>query len=167
MPEIELSQGLVALVDASDYALVRDRRWYAARRKQTFYAVRHSSGPGPKLLYMHRVILPTAGSVDHINGNGLDNRRANLRPANGAQNAQNSRKRRAGTSSSRYKGVSLKKSTGRWAANIGHGYRQVFLGYFDREEDAAQAYDEAARDLFGEFARLNFPLGGQGSILGH
>jgi hypothetical protein len=91
--------------------------------------------------------------VDHINGNGLDNRDENLRLATNSQNQMNSRKR-SGTSS-RYKGVSLQRK--RWRAQIKLDGKLIYLGMFDTEEQAAMAYDYAAIELFGEFSRINFP----------
>ena len=100
---------------------------------------------------MHRVILglPTGDPrhVDHANGDGLDNRRVNLRLASMTENARNQRVR---LHSSQYKGVSAFRRTHRWTAAI-------HLGYFLTERAAAEAYDDAARRLFGEFARCNFP----------
>lgn len=92
---------------------------------------------------------------DHINHNGLDNRKANLRPATRAQNSYN-RKKYANNSYSKYKGVSFKKKGQKWSAQISINNKMKFLGYFHREKDAAKAYDAAARKLHGEFASLNF-----------
>ena len=106
---------------------------------------------------MHRVILdaPAWRGVDHVNGNGLDNRRANLRFADQTFNQANARRGRSSTS--RYKGVTLVKKSGRWLAQTTRNGKTVFLGYHDTEEAAALAYDAYAREAFGEFACLNFP----------
>jgi AP2 domain/HNH endonuclease len=93
--------------------------------------------------------------VDHINGNGLDNRRTNLRPATSAENARNRRSQRG--SSSPYKGVSWIRSRRNWRANLRVGDRLIHLGSYTDPADAARAYDAAALKYFGEFARLNFP----------
>jgi len=93
--------------------------------------------------------------VDHINGNGLDNRKANLRLATRRQNQFN-RRQRCDAVLSKYKGVTFRKKTNKWLVRIGYCGRRINLGLFDNETDAAKAYDEAAKELFGEFAALNF-----------
>jgi len=92
--------------------------------------------------------------VDHKNNNGLDNQRDNLRPATYSTNQFNQTKR--ANRSSQYKGVYLHKSRGKWMARIRKMYKETFLGYFDNEIDAAKAYDVAAKQMFGEYAKLNF-----------
>jgi PAS domain-containing protein len=92
--------------------------------------------------------------VDHRNGNGLDNRRENIRPALPRENSANQRLSTA--NSSGFKGVTLYKRTGRWRAHIAAGGRHMHIGYFTTPEEAARAYDERASELFGEFANLNF-----------
>lgn len=154
MREIALPRGMVALVDDEDFALVSRRTWSPSRNDGnggTFYAV---SGASPRVL-MHVLILGSepGTQIDHINGNGLDNRRSNLRRCSRAQNAANRAKQR-GTFTSRFKGVSRLASG--WRAYITAG-RFIYLGTFATEEDAARAYDAAAVEHFGEFARLNFP----------
>jgi hypothetical protein len=101
--------------------------------------------------------------VDHKNCNGLDNRRENLRKATTAENMRNSMKR--GHSSSRFKGVSLVQRTKEWDVSIRMNYESIRIGRFTSEEEAARAYDEAARRLHGEFARVNFPRDGERSAL--
>ena len=111
-----------------------------------------------KLVYLHQEIIevPKGMLTDHINRDGMDNRRANLRAATHSQNLCNSR-RRLGTKSSKYKGVSLKKQTRKWTARIGIDKKEIHLGCFKNEIEAAKAYDEAAKKYHGEFACLNFP----------
>lgn len=152
MAEIETTNGMVAVVDDADVGLVSSYRWFAERRPNGLVYARASSPRRLGRPYMHRLILgPGAGRhSDHVDGNGLNNRRSNLRPATVAQNIQNGRRHRDG--SSRFKGVGRRRKGG-WMAQIGGAY----LGTFADEEDAARAYDRAARDRFGEFARLNFP----------
>ena len=98
---------------------------------------------------------PAGVMVDHINRDRLDNRRANLRMATNAQNQANVTKRQGMTS--RYKGVSRHTATGRWQARISVEGKQMHLGYFAHEADAARAYDARAREVFGVFAQANFP----------
>lgn len=157
MIEIPLSQGLVALVDDEDADLVLSAgKWSAARRRNTFYAVRQARRPdGTKyILKMHR-FLTGHERTDHRNGDGLDNRRSNLRHATNAENLRN----RGATSqnTSGFKGVGLNQRSGRWRASIKIDGRQIHLGMHATPEDAARAYDAAARQHFGEFAWLNFP----------
>jgi hypothetical protein len=107
---------------------------------------------------MHREILhaPSHLMVDHINHNGLDNRKANLRLATSAQNSYNRRQFRK-NKSSKYTGVSWKERTKKWAAIICYKREIIVVGYFKDEIQAAKAYDKAAKKYHTEFASLNFP----------
>jgi hypothetical protein len=98
---------------------------------------------------------PAGLLVDHRNGIGLDNRRANLRLATNSQNGCNKPKKK--NTSSQFIGVSFHKKAGKWACFIRNKGRRTWLGSFESEIDAARAYDEAAKKYHGEFARLNFP----------
>jgi len=106
---------------------------------------------------MHRSILnvPDSLVVDHINGNGLDNRKANLRPATRSQNACNIPKYKP--SRSKYKGLTWHKARRKWNARIRKNGKTYSLGYFDSQIPAAKAYDTAAKKLHKNFAKLNFP----------
>jgi hypothetical protein len=148
--------GRVALVDDEDLALVQPYRWGLAERDHTSYAIARFTRDGHRHYLMMHALL-AGPRPDHRDGDGLNNQRANLRPATPSQNLAN-RGPRPG-SSSRYKGVSWYPRTGRWAASITVNYRRVHLGYHSAEEDAARAYDAAARQWFGEFARLNLGEG--------
>ena len=90
---------------------------------------------------------------DHINGNGLDNRRNNLRTCTNAENLQNRPKQKNNTSG--FKGVFLNKLTGKWEARIYSRKTRTYIGLYKNKIDAANAYNEKATELFGEFARLN------------
>lgn len=152
--EVPLSRGKVALVDEDDYAAVLAAGpWHAYPGGRTFYA-RHSI-TSRRQIALH-TFLTGWPFVDHANGDGLDNRRANLREATAAQNNRNvSCERRNNTSG--FKGVCWKTANRRWIAQIGADWRRMHIGYFDTAEQAALAYDAAALELHGEFARLNFP----------
>lgn len=154
--EVPLSQGFVALVDAADLERVMAAgRWHAVVRDHTTYARRmfRVNGRG-RNLYLHQ-FLTGWSYVDHHNGNGLDNRQANLREATHAENAQN--RRRPVTNTSGFKGVSWSKKDRRWRAQIGVSGKYWFLGNHVTPEAAAHAYDRAALEHYGEFAALNFP----------
>ena len=159
--EIPLTQGKIALVDDEDYERVNQYKWCAVRYGDNFYANRNGGKAGKLnrtfIVKMHREVLgdPADMIVDHINHNGLDNRKANLRIVTKEQNLWNSRKNISyGTSI--YKGVTFFKRDNRWRAYITYKKKHIFIGSFPDEQAAAKAYDEKAKQLFGEFAYLNF-----------
>jgi hypothetical protein len=159
MKEIQLTQGMVALVDDEDFERLSQYKWYALADGNTFYARRHIRGEDgkQKVIQMHREILKlTAKNIecDHINHNGIDNQKHNLRCCTRAENSMNQMSRRG--SSSKYKGVSWYKTKCKWCSQIRVNGLLINLGYYDNEEDAAKVYDAKARELFGEFAYLNF-----------
>jgi hypothetical protein len=159
--EIPLSQGMVAIVDDEDYERLSKYRWFASKVGNNWYALRHSPrGQSPATVKMHRVVVGLEyrdkKQLDHINHNGLDNRRSNLRICDYAANQHNRKIR--GTGTSQYKGVDLIAGRKKWRARICKQYRTYELGEFASEKEAAAAYDGAAIILFGEFACINFPL---------
>lgn len=171
---IPLTQGRHALVDNADYEWLSQWKWHFLMTYpvgQQGYATRATYNPKTQKqtrLYMHRIILDVKPEeqVDHINGNRLDNRRANLRPADHVTNLQNGKKgrpRHGVPKSSRFKGVvakpPAKKGRKRWVATITVNRKTHFLGTFYDEREAALTYDRAAREFFGECARPNFPDG--------
>ena len=155
---IPLSKGLFAKVSVEDFDRVNQFKWSASINKNKSYGVRAISKKitGGKYLIerLHQFILGRSW-VDHINGDGLDNRRCNLRLANRCQNMRNTQKR-SGTTSSEFKGVFWSNTYERWLAQITPARKRMHLGYFLLEKDAARAYDAAARLHFGEYARTNF-----------
>lgn len=159
---IPLGKGHFAIVDEPDLELLSGAPWSVMRDKHTNYAVRSVKREDGKWRneYMHRVLV-RGDTVDHRNGNGLDNRRENLRPATKAQNLQNIR-RPPGASG--FRGVEYYAKREKWRAHIGYGGKYLRLGYFDSAEDAATARDDKARELHGEFAVLNFPRPGERGV---
>lgn len=144
----------VVLVDQADVALVKQFSWGLWKIRNRRYAYARAGG---RAILMHRLITdaPKGMHVDHINGDGTDNRRSNLRICTTKENVRNSGSR-GGTS--KFKGVRWMKNVNKWAAGIRVDGKSHHLGVFSIEEDAARAYDAAAAKHFGEFARLNFPV---------
>lgn len=144
---------LYALVDEADAELVSGYRWYPKPgRGNTFYAIAFPDG---RAMYMHRLLIANAGEmmVDHVDHDGLNNRRCNLRLTTHRQNLQNRKRKGA----SAYIGVSWDRPANKWRADIGMHGKVVHLGRFATEIDAARAYDRAAIEHCGESASLNFP----------
>lgn len=156
MREIRLTSGGVALVDDEDFDRVNEAgSWYAHESLNTSYAKQnYRPGDGKYTTRSMHNFVTGLPYVDHINGNGLDNRRANLRPATASQNQANQRMRRDNRSG--FRGVQH-APRGRWRALIVAKGQRISLGYYDAREDAARAYDVAAIQHFGEYARTNFP----------
>ena len=150
---IPLSRGTYAIVDTDNLRGLNLYRWLSSHKIGTKYARRFEKG---RTIYMHREIMnaPDGMEVDHINRNGLDNRRENLRLCTKAQNQQNSKKRRG--KSSIFKGVSWDKKRRKWRVEITVNKKQIMLGRFPSEMEAAKAYDREAIYYFGVFAKPNF-----------
>lgn len=167
MKLIPLSQDRYALVDDADYGWLSRFKWNAEKvgKSRTFYA---SMGWGPRgsrrTIRMHQLVFPDADEVDHINRNGLNNSRSNLRASTKSQNAGNMAKWNSSNCTSRFKGVCFLKGRKKhpWLARAGSSH----IGTFPTEIEAAMAYDKAALVAFGEFARINFPAGDQSPALG-
>jgi hypothetical protein len=153
---IHLPNGQLSLISSSDWDNVSKYRWH----NSDGYVKTNRSAPQRGLLQLHRLIMdPPAGmDVDHINGNGLDNRRCNLRIATRSQNRMNERIRPA-KATSRFKGVSWNTKSRCWVVNLKLNGEQKHLGSFPCEIAAANAYDDEAIRLFGDFAATNASLG--------
>jgi hypothetical protein len=162
MREIALTKGFVAIVDDDDYDQLITHKWKAhVGDEHHIYAVRSFKKGGRNGIWiaiqMHRVVTHAGPGivVDHINGNTLDNRKENLRACEQKYNAMNRRSHMGKTC--RFKGVHLDKKSGLWVAAIRKDKHRNCLGYFDRDIDAALAYNIAAVEMFGAFASLNDP----------
>ena len=153
MTKIRLTRGQTAIIDDADYDIVSKHEWYAlpaVRALGGFYAATSVRG---RTVYMHRLLMaePCALTVDHINGDKLDNRRSNLRTATRLEQARNS-KAKGGRSC--FKGVSLHES-GLWRAELGLPNRKRIVKYASTETDAARLYNALAREHYGAFAKIN------------
>jgi hypothetical protein len=146
-----------AKVDDSDYTVLINFKWCARRKgKGCLYAARTKSSGRIKneTVLMRREIMgaPSGVLIDHIDGNGLNNTRENLRFCDHSENGCN---RLSHKGTSKYKGVMFRNSSKKWSAQIGLNGKYIFLGSFDSEVLAAIAYNDAAKHLHGKFARLN------------
>ena len=157
---IPLTKGYEAIVDDCDYGWANRLKWHALVCPRTVYATRRDRREGST--HLHREVLRRMlghsefQDVDHIDGNSLNNTRKNLRPATRSQNLMNRRSFRGGP----FKGVSLYRPNGKYRARIVVRGKTHYLGYYRTEFEAALAYDRAARELHGAFARPNFPDAG-------
>lgn len=155
--EIPLTRGLCAIVDDEDFEFLSQWPWHAFKgHGDKFYACRNSAfdAEGKRThIFMHRVIAQTPDGMDtdHINGNGLDNRRSNLRHASRSENMWNRAPNRRGTS--KHKGVYWHCQRNKWCASIQVGKVRKHLGLFETEQAAAEAYAARAEVEFGEFHR--------------
>ena len=147
-------QQLLCVIDTADYPLVKDYRWFPRIRQSGGVDVQTTFWKSGKRinLRLHRLLCPDSASVDHCDGQPLNNVRSNLRLASRTQQAANTRKPTKGRGS-KYKGVS--KDRNRFRAIIEPFGKKISLGTFDTETEAAIAYNTAAKKYFGEFARLN------------
>lgn len=153
---IPLTGGKYTLVDESDYDFINQWHW----RVEGGYAIRsrnsnEASLKKPKRILMHRVILntPDGMATDHINGNPLDNRRCNLRICTKSENNKNRKPNYKSTS--KYKGVTRSHESKKWRVQLGMNGKNLHIGLFESEDDAARAYNLAAIKHYGEFASIN------------
>lgn len=154
--EIPLTRGYVTVIDEADAAVTGGHRWYAyvVPHRKAVYAGTHING---KSVYLHRLLAPEWAEVDHADGDGLNNRRSNLRDGTGlSKNKPNRGIQRNNTSG--FKGVGWNKAQRKWVANIKVNRKQIYLGTYDTPQAAADAYDQAAVLHFGEYAKTNAAL---------
>lgn len=144
-----VTSGIAIQVDKEDISIVNSHNWYIDKRGYLY------TKDGVKTIFLHRLIMKAEKEqeIDHRFGNLLDFRKENLRFCTSRQNKTNQIKRVNNKTTSKYKGVSLRKPSGKWLARCD----KISLGYFDSEIEAAYTYDKKAKKLFGEFAKLNFP----------
>jgi hypothetical protein len=153
MKEIKLTQGFVTQVDDEDFERLNQFRWCIQKTKTNYYAARYSKAGGA-YLYMHRIIMNTPShlEIDHIDHNGLNNQKINLRNCTRSQNLMN----RTPCGKSNYLGVSYAKKKKLFEVHLTINHKDVRIGYFKTEIEAALARDKAAKEYHGEFANLNF-----------
>lgn len=159
MKTISLTQGFVALVDDTDYDRVSAYKWCVTKTKSNLYGIRKVRTPDGRTTsqLLHRFVMGVTDRriyVDHVDHNGLNCQRQNLRRCVPGENSANVRKSRG---KSKYRGVSWATDRGMWRASI-RIEKNIHLGYFADEVEAAHAYDDAARIRFGVMANCNFPL---------
>ena len=162
--KLNIGDGFFSEIDSSDFELVSKYSWRVLKsykKSKFFYVATTSYELGKRRhIVMHRLLMGVLNKpgkqVDHINGNGLDNRRSNLRICSQSQNMMNRKKH---TSSSKFKGVSWNKERKRWSSQIKLRGKQTHLGYFNCEKEAAEVYDNSANRMFGEYALTNKMLG--------
>ena len=157
MRKIPLTQDKFALVDDEDFEKVNQYKWYAKRKDHIFYAARHItiSYKNYQMLFLHNFISPPPKGkfIDHIDGDGLNNQKNNLRVAMPIENSRNRKIDKDNISG--YKGVYHRKDTGKFRAYIAINRKQYALGNFDTAIEAAKAYNQKASEVWGEFAKLN------------
>ncbi len=151
MKIIYLNNGKEVFVDDSDYEYLNQWKWTSNGHSVTRFIY---EGRVRKILLMHRLILnaPHGTYIDHMDLNGFNNQRSNLRLCTPSQNAANTKKRK--TNKSGYKGVCWYKNTNKWMAYIQFNNRRITLGYFKNKKHAIRAYRISAKKYFGEFARF-------------
>lgn len=156
MKEIKLSLNKIALVDDDDFEQLNIYKWHSFKHRNTYYARRNENVMGiNKQIYMHTQITGIKG-IDHVDRNGLNNQRDNLRKCTSLQNNYNSLRIKNKTSI--FKGVSWNKYHNKWKAQISVNGKRKHIGYFDNDLDAAVAYDKNATEYYKEFAYLNSPF---------
>jgi hypothetical protein len=160
MKEIQLTQGKVAYIDDDDFDRVSKYKWRAYKCRYTYYAItRYEHTPPYSQVSLHRFLMDCDKDkvVDHIDGDGLNNQKSNLRIVSIQQNCSN-RINLMKNNTSGYRGVYWKLPHKRWNSCIRFKGKLFYIGNFNTPEEAARAYDKKAKELFGEYCgKLNFP----------
>ena len=158
MKKIPLTQNKLASIDNEDFELISQYKWCVSKKHSISYAITSAIKNNIKTtLKMHRLIMKIVDpkiQIDHVDGDGLNNQKLNLRICTSQQNQRNRQKNKV--SSSKFKGIWWDKRVKKWQVSIQIGKKRKHLGYFHNEIEAAKAYDTAAKKYFGEFARFNF-----------
>lgn len=156
--------GYETIVDDEDYEILKLHKWYPivnVKSNTIYVQTMLGKRPNRSFITLHRFIMQLHGhdinkqDIDHEDHNGMNNQKYNLRICSHSKNMQNAKKQKRITSSI-YKGVCIHRTS--FAANIRLNKKQIYIGLYETEEDAAKAYDKKALELFGEYAHLNFPL---------
>lgn len=163
MKEIPLTKEMVAIVDDEDFEKVSKYKWHAGQCGNKIYGKTGNGKPNSVRMYMHRFILNVTDSkikVDHIDGNTLNNQKHNLRHASQHENIRHRSGMRKGNTSG-YRGIKKDKRSGQsknpWIARISVDSKTKYIGSFSTAEEAARAFDKAAKEVYGEFCgKLNF-----------
>lgn len=152
MREIKLTQNKIAFVDDEDFDFLSKFKWYAVKGSRTYYASRFVER---KEIRMHNILIKhkKRNFIDHIDHNGLNNQKSNLRVCTKQQNNMNKLPMKGGTS--KFLGVCWSQRAKKWRSTITHNGKNIHIGYYANEVDAAKAYNAMAKELFGEFANLN------------
>ena len=157
MVRLKLTQGKSTIISDKDYAKVKKYRWVAKKSRNTYYAM--AKDEKGKTIYLHRLIKGVTNPsliVDHKNHDGLNNTRSNLRVCEIHENSCNrGPMKKRSKNCSKYKGVYWSKNKERWIASITRNYKNIYIGSFTKELDAALAYDRKAKIVFGSFAYFN------------
>lgn len=153
--DLYTSSGIKFIVSPEDYDSIKSMRWWACKKKYAYYI---STTIRKKNKSLHRILTGAkiGQIVDHINGDTLDNRRENLRLVDASQNNFNQKKKKYGGP---FKGIGWHKRAGKWRARIRAYNQEISLGLYSCPIEAAKAYDEAAKKIHGEYARVNFEGG--------
>jgi len=151
---IPLTKGYNALIDDEDYEKVSQFKWCVNGVSPSHYGIRVCKGQRGKLIHLHRFLMnaPDGFDVDHIDGDTMNNQKSNLRICTRSQNSINSKKKKG---LSKFKGVHWLKDNKKWRAKIMKDGKSFYLGCFTNEAEAAAAYNNKAKEIFGNFARLN------------
>ena len=151
MKEIKLSNGMVTMVDDENYEHLNKFKWHSQKGRYTYYVIRHGNKENTTIR-MHREIMNPQKKmeIDHIDHNGLNNQKYNLRICTRSENHMNEDHK------GKLKGSYYERKYGLFKSRITHNGKDIFLGYYKTRIEAAVAYDRAALKYFGEYANLNF-----------